>query len=48
VVDVFSGSGTTCLAAKQLRRKYIGFELNAEYHKSAEERLENAALVKAA
>lgn len=31
VVDIFSGSGTTCRVAKRLSRNYIGFELNREY-----------------
>lgn len=39
VLDPFAGSGTTCLAAKQDGRRYIGYELNAEYVKLAEGRL---------
>lgn len=31
VLDVYSGSGTTCMVAKELGRKYIGIELNKEY-----------------
>ena len=31
VVDMFSGSGTSCLVAKKLKRNYIGFELNKEF-----------------
>lgn len=31
VLDPFSGSGTTCKAAKELERQYIGFEINPEY-----------------
>lgn len=40
VLDPFAGSGTTLLAAKELGRKYIGFELNKEYYKVACERVE--------
>ena len=31
VYDPYSGSGTTCLVAKQLNRNYIGSELNIDY-----------------
>jgi len=39
VIDPFFGSGTTGLAAKQLNRRYIGIELNAEYCRLAQERI---------
>ena len=39
VLDPFVGSGTTCIAAKQLQRKYIGIELNEEYHILAQSRV---------
>ena len=41
VVDIFNGSGTTCVVAKKLRRNYIGFELNEEYAKISNKRLED-------
>lgn len=31
VFDPFSGGGTTCLSAKELNRKYIGFEISKDY-----------------
>lgn len=39
VIDPFAGSGTTCLAAKQDGRHYIGYEINPEYCSLAETRL---------
>lgn len=39
VLDPFMGAGTTALAAKQLGRNYLGFELNPEYVRLAEKRL---------
>lgn len=39
VLDCFCGSGTTCLAAKELNRRYIGIEIDPEYHKIAVNRL---------
>lgn len=39
VLDPFMGSGTTAVAAVQQGRRYIGFEINAEYYKSAERRV---------
>jgi site-specific DNA-methyltransferase (adenine-specific) len=39
ILDPFCGSGTTCQAAKQLNRRYLGYEVNPEYVKLAEERL---------
>jgi len=39
VLDNCMGSGTTCLAAKNSGRNYIGFELNEEYFEIARQRL---------
>lgn len=39
VLDPFMGSGSTALAAKNLNRKYIGFEINQEYYNLANKRL---------
>lgn len=40
VFDPFMGSGTTAVVSKRLNRNYIGFELNEEYIKIANERIE--------
>ena len=42
VLDPFLGSGTTAIAAEQLGRQWIGFELNPEYCKIAEVRIVKA------
>ncbi len=39
VLDCFSGSGTTCVAAKETNRNFIGIEINEEYHKISLDRL---------
>lgn len=39
VLDCFCGSGTTCIAAKELNRRFIGIEINEKYHKIACDRL---------
>lgn len=41
VLDPFSGSGTTCLAAKMSGRKYLGFELSSNYTEISKQRIEN-------
>ena len=40
VLDPFIGSGTTALAAIDLGRKYLGFEMNEEYFNISKERIE--------
>lgn len=41
VLDPFIGSGTTAVVAKQLGRKYIGFEINKDYFDKAIARVRN-------
>ena len=41
VMDIFMGSGTTAVVAQKLNRNYIGIELNPEYIKIAENRINN-------
>ena len=41
ILDNTMGSGTTCLSAKQLGRKYIGIELDENYFNIAKERIKN-------
>ncbi len=39
VLDPFTGSGTTCLSAIKNKRKYIGYDIDPEYVKMAENRI---------
>ena len=39
VLDCFCGSGTTCVACKETGRRFIGMEIDPEYHKIAVDRL---------
>lgn len=39
VLDPFAGSASSCAAALLTSRKYLGMELDAEYHRVASERL---------
>lgn len=40
VLDPFVGSGTSCVAAKKLGRNFIGIDINPEYCKLSNERLQ--------
>lgn len=39
VLDPFLGSGTTAMACKELKRQYIGFEIDKDYYNIAKDRL---------
>lgn len=41
ILDPFIGAGTTALVARKLNRNFVGIELNHEYIKIAETRLQN-------
>jgi len=41
VLDPFNGSGTTCVAAKRLNRRYLGIDADPEYCRIAQERINN-------
>ncbi|WP_410675331.1 DNA-methyltransferase [Amycolatopsis sp. cmx-4-68] len=41
VLDPFSGSGTTGVAARELGRRFTGIDTNAEYHEIARRRLDD-------
>lgn len=47
VLDPFMGSGSTCIAAKELNRQYVGFEINQKYYDIAKKRLDNIYLKRA-
>lgn len=44
VLDPFNGSGTTCLAAKNSGRKYIGIDISTELNEIAQQRLQQQLL----
>lgn len=39
VLDCFSGSGTTCVACKEIGRQFIGIEIDEKWHKISVDRL---------
>ena len=39
ILDCFCGSGTTCVAAKEINRRYIGMEINKDYYEIAKKRI---------
>lgn len=41
VIDPFSGSGHTALAARKLNKQYLGFEINQKYYELSNQRLVN-------
>ena len=46
ILDPFMGSGTTALAAKNLKRKYIGIDISPDYCEMAIRRIDNGAIIK--
>ena len=47
VIDPFMGAGTTALVSKKLNRQYLGIELNPEYIKLSEKRLQQMTIYEA-
>jgi site-specific DNA-methyltransferase (adenine-specific) len=44
VLDPFAGSGTTCLTAARAGRRYVGYEVNLDYVRLAQGRIESLSL----
>ncbi len=42
VVDPFVGTGTTCVVAKKMKRRWIGIDINPGYLRFAEQRIDRA------
>jgi site-specific DNA-methyltransferase (adenine-specific) len=40
-LDPFAGSGTTCVVAKKMKRRYVGIEKDENYFEIAVKRLKN-------
>ena len=40
VLDIFAGSGTTCVVAEKLNRRWIGIEINPDYCEIAKKRIQ--------
>jgi site-specific DNA-methyltransferase (adenine-specific) len=45
IIDPFCGSGTTCLAAKMLKREFIGIDIDSDSVKIAKKRLEKVTFI---
>ena len=45
VLVPFVGTGSECVAAKELEQNYIGFEINPDYIKMAETYLKNTKII---
>lgn len=39
VLDTFMGSGSTAIACKSIKRKFVGFEINKQYYEMSQRRL---------
>jgi hypothetical protein len=42
VLDPFAGTGTTCAVAKRMGRRYVGIDIDPDYVRMAQERVDNA------
>ena len=40
ILDPFMGSGSSCVCAKRLNRRYIGFEIDEKWYNVAKDRLQ--------